>query len=289
MKIDNLFTSGKPAISFEIFPPKRDGDFQSVLQTIDALALLKPDYISVTYGAAGSERNNDTLELASRIKREYGIEALAHLTSVGATKEDIKRILSVFEENQIENVLALRGDLPENPIVRDFKYAGDLVHFIKQNGAFGVGAACYPESHVESRSKTTDLIHLKQKVDQGVDFLVTQMFFDNEKFYEFKDEVRSLDINIPITVGIMPVLNKKQIERMVAISGAHLPEKFKKILNCYEDKPAALQDAGIMYACEQIVDLLSSGVDGIHLYVMNKPYVAKRILDNLSGILTTLR
>jgi 5,10-methylenetetrahydrofolate reductase, prokaryotic form len=291
MKIHDMFRSGKPVLSFEIFPPKRDGDVSSVIRTIDELAVLKPNYISVTYGAAGSERGLDTVRMASKIKNEYHIEALAHLTSVGASEDDIKRILSTYKEQNIENILALRGDLDPNTVFqrRDFKYASDLVAFIKREGDFDIAAACYPESHVEARSKTTDLIYLKDKVQNGVDFLVTQLFFDNEQFYSFRNEVRSLDINIPITVGIMPVLNRKQIERMVALSGATLPEKFKKILVKYEDKPSALQDAGIAYACEQIVDLLSSGVDGIHLYVMNKPEIAQRIVQNISGILNTMK
>ncbi|MDH8677150.1 methylenetetrahydrofolate reductase [NAD(P)H] [Fusibacter bizertensis] len=291
MKIHDMFRSGKPVLSFEIFPPKRDGDVSSVIRTIDELAVLKPNYISVTYGAAGSERGLDTVRMASKIKNEYHIEALAHLTSVGASEDDIKRILSTYKEQNIENILALRGDLDPNTVLqsRDFKYASDLVAFIKREGDFDIAAACYPESHVEARSKTTDLIYLKDKVQNGVDFLVTQLFFDNEQFYSFRNEVRSLDINIPITVGIMPVLNRKQIERMVALSGATLPEKFKKILVKYEDKPSALQDAGIAYACEQIVDLLSSGVDGIHLYVMNKPEIAQRIVQNISGILNTMK
>ncbi len=291
MKIHDMFKSGKPVLSFEIFPPKRDGDVASVIRTIDELAVLKPNYISVTYGAAGSERGLDTVRMASKIKNEYQIEALAHLTSVGASEVDIKKILTIYKEHNLENILALRGDLDPSAAEssRDFKYAADLVSFIKKEGDFSIAAACYPESHIEARSKTTDLIYLKDKVENGVDFLVTQLFFDNEQFYSFRNEVRSLDINIPITVGIMPVLNRKQIERMVALSGASLPDKFKKILVRYEDKPSALQDAGIAYACEQIVDLLSSGIDGIHLYVMNKPEVAQRIVRNISSILDTIK
>ena len=287
MKIGNMFRQGRPVLSFEIFPPKRDGDVLSVHKTIDELAKLSPDYISVTYGAAGTERGQDTIDMASMIKNEYQIEALAHLTSVNATFEDITKILDLFEQNHIENILALRGDLDPNLSRHfyDFTYASELVHFIKQTNKFGIGAACYPEGHIQARSKTTDLIHLMNKVNLGVDFLVTQLFFDNDKYFEFAHEVRSLDINVPITVGIMPVLNRKQIEKMVELSGATLPEKFRKILCRYENNPEALKDAGIAYACEQIVDLLSSGVDGIHLYVMNKPEVAKRIVDNLGHII----
>ncbi len=291
MKINKMFESKRPVLSFEIFPPKRDGDVNSVYQTIDELAKLNPDYISVTYGAAGTERGLDTVKMASRIKSEYQIESLAHLTCVGASENEIREILKVYEAYGIDNILALRGDLdPARGIeTGSFKYASDLVSFIKANNHFGIGVACYPEGHIQARSRTTDLIHLRDKVNQGADFLVTQLFFDNEKYYDFANEVRSLDINVPITVGVMPVLNRKQIERMVELSGATLPEKFKKILIKYEHNPAALQDAGIAYACEQIVDLLSSGVEGVHLYVMNKPEVAKRILSNIGGIITALK
>lgn len=287
MKIHHLFEQKKPVLSFEIFPPKRNGDVQSVYRTIDALAKLEPDYMSVTYGAAGSERGEETFEIASRIKNTYNIEALAHLTCVNATKTELNQLLENYEKHQIENILALRGDFDSHThrTAGDFKYASDLIAFIKEQKPFGVGAACYPEGHIEARSLTADLINLKNKVNCGVDFLVTQLFFDNEKYYAFLNEVRSLDINIPITVGIMPVLNRKQIERMVELSGATLPEKFKKILVKYEHHPAALEDAGIAYACEQMVDLLSNGVQGLHLYVMNKPEVAKRLVNSLGCIL----
>ena len=287
MKIHHLFEQKKPVLSFEIFPPKRNGDVQSVYKTIDELAKLNPDYMSVTYGAAGSERGEETVKIASRIKNIYNIEALAHLTCVNATKDELDRLLEDYSKHQIENILALRGDyeLQTNREIGDFKYASDLVTFIKDKNTFGIGAACYPEGHIEARSLTADLFHLKHKVTQGVDFLVTQLFFDNEKYYAFLNEVRSLDINVPITVGIMPVLNRKQIERMVELSGASLPEKFKKILVKYEHNPAALEDAGIAYACEQMVDLLSNGVQGLHLYVMNKPEVAKRLVNSLGCIL----
>lgn len=289
MKIHQLFEQKKPVLSFEIFPPKRNGDVQSVYKTIDELAKLSPDYMSVTYGAAGSERGEETVKIASRIKNDYKIEALAHLTCVDATKNELDHLLDGYANHQIENILALRGDFDalSNRGVGDFKYASDLVTFIKAKNTFGIGAACYPEGHVEARSLTADLFHLKHKVSQGVDFLVTQLFFDNEKYYAFLNEMRSLDINVPITVGIMPVLNRKQIERMVELSGATLPEKFKKILVKYEHHPAALEDAGIAYACEQMVDLLSTGVQGLHLYVMNKPEVAKRLVNSLGSILHT--
>jgi len=291
MKINQIFEKKKPVLSFEIFPPKRDGDVNSIYKTIDELAQLSPDYISVTYGAAGSERSNATLDMASFIKREYQIESLAHLTCVSSSKDEIEHIFDKFEEEGIENILALRGDLTEELRAsnRPFEYASDLISYIKDTRTFSVGAACYPEGHVEAKSRTVDLIHLRDKVNKGADFLVTQLFFDNEKFYDFRNEVRALDIDIPITVGIMPVLNAKQIQRMVALSGASLPEKFQKIMTKYEHKPQALHDAGIIYASEQLVDLLSNGVDGIHLYVMNKPEIARQLVNNVSNVLKALR
>jgi len=291
MKINQIFEKKKPVLSFEIFPPKRDGDVNSIYKTIDELAQLSPDYISVTYGAAGSERSNATLDIASFIKREYQIESLAHLTCVSSSKDEIEHIFDKFEEEGIENILALRGDLTEELRAsnRPFEYASDLISYIKDTRTFSVGAACYPEGHVEAKSRTVDLIHLRDKVNKGADFLVTQLFFDNEKFYDFRNEVRALDIDIPITVGIMPVLNAKQIQRMVALSGASLPEKFQKIMTKYEHKPQALHDAGIIYASEQLVDLLSNGVDGIHLYVMNKPEIARQLVNNVSNVLKALR
>ena len=291
MKIKEIFNVKQPVLSFEIFPPKRDGDLQTIYKTIDSLAKLSPDYISVTYGAAGSERSNTTLDIAAHIKNEYSIESLAHLTCVSSSKDEVDRIFDSFEEAGIENILALRGDLPENlqNSERAFKYASDLIQYMKETRNFSIGAACYPEGHIEAKSRTVDLINLKHKADQGVDFLVTQLFFDNDRFYDFRNEVRALDIHVPITVGIMPVLNKNQIERMVALSGASLPEKFKKIMSKYEFKPQALHDAGIIYASEQLIDLLSNGVDGVHLYVMNKPEVAKQLVDNVGNVLKALR
>jgi len=291
MKISTLFETKKPVLSFEIFPPKREGDFESVSKTIEELARINPDYISVTYGAAGSEKSDRTLQMASMIKNEFKIESLAHLTCIASSKDEMDQILNKLEAEHIENILALRGDIPtghENEL-RTFEYASDLIEYINKTRKFSVGAACYPEKHVESLSKTMDFIRLKEKVDNGVDFLVTQLFFDNQKFFDFKDEARNFGIKVPISVGIMPALNKNQIERMITLSGATLPEKFVKILNRYEHHPEALMDAGIGYASEQLIDLLSSGVDGVHLYVMNKPEVAKRLVGNINNILKSMR
>jgi methylenetetrahydrofolate reductase (NADPH) len=287
MKINEIFEKKNTTLSFEIFPPKRDGDIKTIYNTLDELAVLKPDYMSVTYGAAGSEKGDKTIKIASAIKNKYQIEALAHLTCVGATNKEISEILKRFKNENIENILALRGDIPigkENE-KREFGYASDLIKYIKKNNDFNVGGACYPEPHIEAKSRISDIINLKKKVDNGADFLVTQLFFDNNYYYDFMRDIRSIDIDVPVTVGIMPAINKRQIERMIKMCGITLPVKFKKIFDKYEDNPEALKDAGIAYASEQIIDLISSGVDGIHLYVMNKPEIAKRIVKNIGGIL----
>jgi len=287
MKINEIFEKKNTTLSFEIFPPKRDGDIKTIYNTLDELAVLKPDYMSVTYGAAGSEKGDKTIKIASAIKNKYQIEALAHLTCVGATNKEISEILKRFKNENIENILALRGDIPigkENE-KREFSHANDLIKFIKRDNNFSVGGACYPEPHIEAKSRISDIINLKKKVDNGADFLVTQLFFDNNYYYDFMKDIRSIDINVPVTVGIMPAINKRQIERMATMCGTTLPVKFKKIFDKYEDNPEALKDAGIAYASEQIIDLISSGVDGIHLYVMNKPEIAKRLVKNIGGIL----
>lgn len=290
--IKQTFEKKGPVISFEIFPPKRNGDLASVYGCIDALAELNPGYISVTYGAAGTERNQTTLEVATHIQKNYGIDALAHLTCVAASADAIDRTLYAFKNQGIRHILALRGDLPTGANVShsaDFNYASDLIRHIKAQHDVYVAAACYPQGHIEAKSRTLDLIHLQRKVASGTDLLISQLFFDNAYFYDYLHELRSLDITIPVAAGIMPVLSKRQIERMTELSGATLPDKFKRVLDKYEHNPNALMDAGIAYSCEQIVDLLSSGVDAIHLYVMNKPEVAKRIVNNISGILQDLR
>lgn len=287
MKIDQIFKEKETALSFEIFPPKRDDKIDSLYRTLDELAILKPDYISVTYGAAGSERGENTIQIASAIKNKYNIEALAHLTCIGSTEKEMLEILNRFEAENVNNILALRGDIPlgEEDAARKFIYSSDLVKFIKQNKDFCVGGACYPEPHIEAKSRISDIMNLKTKVDNGADFLVTQLFFDNKYYYDFMDDIRSIDINVPVTVGIMPPISKRQIERMAELCGTTLPVKFKRIFDKYEHKPEALKDAGIAYATEQIIDLVSSGVDGIHLYVMNKPEIAKRLVRNIEGIL----
>jgi methylenetetrahydrofolate reductase (NADPH) len=229
------------------------------------------------------------VEIASLVKNKYKIEALAHLSCVTSTKAEIDSILEDLESNGINNILALRGDIPDNPDVKfptplQYPYAKDLVKHIHDHGKFCIGGACYPEGHIECASLEEDLMHLKEKVDCGIDFLITQLFFDNELYYNFKDKADKLSINVPITVGIMPVINKKQIEKITSLCNAKLPDKFKRIMNKYEYKPEALKEAGIAYATEQIIDLLSWGADGIHIYTMNHSEVAKKIVDNVSEI-----
>lgn len=293
MFIKDLFSQKKTVISFEIFPPKKDTSIDSIYKTIDALAPLNPDYISVTYGAGGSTSKNSTVEIASIIKNKYNIEALAHLTCIASTKDDVNIILQHLKENNIQNILALRGDFPQDPNFKfpnplHFTHAIDLVEHIKKDNYFSVAGTCYPEGHIEAKSMKDDIVYLKKKVDAGTDFLITQLFFDNNLFYSFKEKTDIIGIDVPIEVGVMPVINSNQIRRIASLCGAHIPEKFVKILDRYIDNKEALKDAGIAYATEQIIDLISSGVSGIHIYTMNNPEVAEKIVHNISSIVNAL-
>lgn len=289
MRIKELFNEKKLVFSFEIFPPKATSSIKTIHDTLEELKDLTPDFISVTYGAGGSLQDNKTCELSSLVKNKYGIEALAHLTCINSTKQDINLILNQLKENNIENVLALRGDIPNDKnIIGEYNYAFELIKEIKKNDAFGIGGACYPEGHIECESLEKDIKKLKRKVDEGAEHLISQLFFDNDVFYKFLNKVQQNNINVPIQAGIMPVVNKKQIERVVKMAGATLPKKFIKILDRYEHDKDALRDAGIAYAVEQIVDLASSGVNGIHLYTMNNPYVARKITESTKSIFTSI-
>lgn len=292
MLIKNIFKGKKPVISFEVFPPKKDGALETIYETIEGLRDLKPDFISVTYGAGGSTRDK-TIEIASLIKNKFYIETLAHLTCVALTEAKFKDFMQDLKTNNIQNVLALRGDLPvdfEKDILKDspYTYAGDLARAISRDREISIGGACYPEGHFESSNLETDIENLRLKVDSGVDFLISQLFFDNELFYKFMVLARKKGINIPISAGIMPVTNKKQIERMVSLSGASLPAKFTRMMARYENSPEALKEAGIIYAMEQITDLLSWGIDGVHLYTMNRTETCRRIMQNISSIRNSL-
>lgn len=285
MKIKEILKSKKPSISFEVFPPNEKYPLEEVYKTIDELAKLNPDFISVTYGAGGVTRGR-TGEIASRIKNINKIESMAHLTCLGATKDEITNILEELKSNNIKNILALRGDYPknsENTEKGDFNYATNLVEYIRKDVFFSIGAAYYPEGHQDTNN-LLDLFHLKNKVDAGTDFLISQIFFDNKYFYDFRDNIEKLNIKTPLIAGIIPVTDARQIKRITELCGCSLPEKFRKILTRYENNPEALKEAGIAYAVEQIIDLIASDVDGIHLYTMNKVETVKEILSRISTI-----
>ena len=286
MKITSLFNSGKTVFSFEVFPPKKDSPIESVYGKLEEICALKPDFISVTYGAGGTGAHSRTCEIAAKIKRDFHVESVAHLTCVNSTKTMIDETLADFKAHDIENILALRGDYAEGVAPQtDFRYASELCAYIRRHGGFDISGACYPESHMDSADEIEDVLNLKKKVDAGAQHLISQLFFDNELFYRFLERAKIAGINVPVEAGIMPVTNKRQIERMVSLCGASLPPKFAKIMQKYESKPEALRDAGIAYAVEQIVDLIANGVDGIHLYTMNSPYVAEKITRAVENLL----
>ena len=286
MKTSSLFNH-KTVLSLEVFPPKRTAPVDTIYNTLDELKGITPDFISVTYGAGGSENSQTTLKIASAIKHKYGIESVAHIPCLNLTREDVLLILEQLKEQKIENILALRGDrVPDREPAGDFRYASDLVEFIKLHGDFNIIGACYPEGHYQADSLDQDIENLKIKVDAGVTHLISQLFYDNEDFYRFLDKARAAGITVPIEAGIMPVLNKSQIERMVYLCGASIPKKLARMLSRYGDHPAALRDAGIAYAIDQISDLVASGVEGIHLYTMNNAGVARAIFDRVSTLFT---
>ena len=285
MRIKDLFDKGT-VFSFEVFPPKKTSSIDTVYKTLEELKGLKPDFISVTFGAGGSENSGLSIDIAKKIKDDLGIESAVHLPCINYTKAEIEGILEQFKAHGIENILALRGDIvPGVPIKHDFRYASDLVKFIKKHGDFDIAGACYPEGHMETDDIVADVLNLKKKVDAGAQHLISQLFFDNSMFYSFIERTRIAGIKVPIEAGIMPVTNKTQIERMVAMCGASLPPKFTKMIQRYEHNPEALRDAGIAYAIDQIVDLVSNGVDGIHLYTMNNAYVATKISKAVENII----
>ncbi len=286
MKVTDKFIPHKTGLSFEIFPPKHGSALTDIDETLGILSELNPDFISVTFGAGGSSNNNKTIELAKKIKYEYHVEPVVHLTCLTYDKAEIDEFSRILQENGLENVLALRGD--RNPNVapkEDFAHANELTAYLKTKGDFCIGGACYPECHPESKDRVSEMRHLKAKVDAGDEYLVSQLFFENEMFYSFVEDCRIAGIEVPVTAGIMPVINKAQIERMVTLCGASLPEKFERIMNRFEDNKEALFDAGMAYALSQVIDLIANDVDGIHLYTMNNPRVARKICEGIKHII----
>ncbi len=286
MQILKKFEEKNIVFSFEIFPPRATSPIDTIYNTLEALKDLKPDYISVTYGAGGNISDNRTTELSALVKNKYGIESLAHLTCINSIKANIDSIIQDLAKNNVTNILALRGDIPKgSALAGDFRYASELIEYIRKGNELGIAAACYPEGHIDSESLQQDVAMLKIKVDAGTDYLISQLFFDNNYFYDFLNLVEQQGLSIPIQAGIMPVANKRQIERIVTLCGASIPKKFIRIMDKYEHDPQALRDAGIAYATEQIIDLISTGVRGIHLYTMNNPYIARKITQNIWNIL----
>ncbi len=288
MKIREMFQQDKITLSFEVFPPKTEANFESVYSAAMEVASLHPSYMSVTYGAGGSTRTN-TVTIAKDIQEKVGIEAIAHLTCVGAGREDILHTLGDLKAAGIENVLALRGDRPKDFVgepFTDYHYASELVAEIKAFGDFCIGGACYPEGHVDAAHKSQDIKNLKKKVDAGCEYLTTQMFFDNNIYYNFLYHIREAGITVPVVAGIMPITRAAQVKTARALSGCNVPERFRNMVDHFGENPKAMQQAGIAYATEQIIDLLANGVKHIHVYSMNKPEVAAGIQANLSEIIS---
>ena len=284
MKVSQVYNE-KRSLSFEIFPPKKDTELSNIDETLEVLAELKPDFISVTFGAGGSSNCNRTIELAKKIKYEYKIEPVVHLTCLHYDKNEIDEFAKVLKDEGIENILALRGDPNPNAAAKDdFKHSSDLISYLKQNNDFCFLGACYPECHPESPSTVSEIKSLKKKVDAGAEVLLSQLFFDNDIFYRFHEECEIAGIEVPVIPGVMPVINAAQIKRMVSLCNASFPKRFQRIISRYEDNKEALFDAGMSYCLSQIIDLLVSDIKGIHLYTMNNPMVARRICEGIKNI-----
>ncbi len=285
MKITDIYGQKKNVLSFEIFPPKKDTELKNIDETLEILCDLKPDYISVTFGAGGSSNNNKTIEIAKKIKEVYHVEPVVHLTCLCYDKKEIDSFSEVLKAEGIENILALRGDRnPNVPEKHDFAHASDLISYLKDRHDFCIAGACYPECHPESTGRVEEMRYLKGKVDAGAEVLLSQLFFDNNYFYRFVEDCRIAGIDVPVTPGIMPVINAAQIQRMVTLCGASLPTRFEKIIHRYGEDKEALFDAGMAYALSQIIDLLANDVDGLHLYTMNNPVVARRICEGIRNL-----
>lgn len=285
MKVAEILKKEGVTFSLEVFPPKTSERYEATAEKAREIAALKPDFMSVTYGAGGGT-GTYTAGIAAEIQEQFGVPTLAHLTCASSSREHVHHMLEVYREKGIENILALRGDIPEGGRVsEDYRYAAELVEDIRANGDFCLGGACYPEGHIECANWREDIIHLKEKVDAGLDFLTTQMFFNNDVFYNFLFRIREKGIDVPVIAGIMPITSAKQMGRSIAMSGTDVPRRLRAIVDHFGSSPAAMKQAGIVYATEQIVDLMASGISHIHVYTMNKPDVAEGIMDNLSAIL----
>ena len=284
--ISDIYKNKKRSLSFEIFPPKKDAELKNIDETLSILCELKPDFISVTFGAGGSSNCNRTIELAKKIKYEYHVEPVVHLTCLCYDKAEIDEFSRVLMQEGMQNILALRGDRnPNVPEKDEFKHASDLIAYLKEKGDFCIAGACYPECHPESENRVIEMRNLKKKVDAGAEVLLSQLFFDNDRFFRFEEDCRIAGIDVPVIPGIMPVINAAQIQRMVTMCGASFPERFQKIIDKYADNKEALFDAGMSYALSQIIDLLTSDIDGIHLYTMNNPVVAGKICEGIRHII----
>ena len=285
MRISELLKREGVTFSLEVFPPKTSEKYTETAEKAMEIARLNPDFMSVTYGAGGGT-GEFTAGIAEEIQNRFGVPTLAHLTCVSSGRDHVMKMLEVYREKGIENILALRGDIPaDGKVSTDYKYAVELIRDIRENGDFCIGGACYPEGHVESENKREDLRHLKEKTDAGLDFLTTQMFFNNDIFYNFLYRAREAGIEIPVIADIMPITSAKMLKRSIAMSGTDVPQRFRAIVDCFGTDPEAMTQAGIVYASEQIIDLIANGIRHIHVYTMNKPDVAGRIMKNLSKIL----
>jgi len=290
LKLTEIFKQDKFCLSFEVFPPKTDSNFDSVKHATEEIAKLNPSFMSVTYGAGGGT-SKYTLDIAKNIKETYNVPTLAHLTCVSSSKETVRERINDIKKAGIDNIMALRGDLtPElmnsDRSKWDYRYAVDLVRDIKESGAdVCIGGACYPEIHPESENQADDIKHLKEKVDAGCSFLTTQMFFDNNLLYNFLYKIREAGILVPVIPGIMPITNAKQVERAINLSGSFMPQRFKSLVDKFGHSPETMLQAGIIYATDQIIDLFANGIKNVHVYSMNNPFVAEKIKENLSNIL----
>ena len=286
MKLTEIYQNKDRVLSFEIFPPKAAEELENIDETLEILCDLKPDYISVTFGAGGSSNNNKTIAICKKIREKFHTEAVAHLTCLCYDEKEIDAFCGELKDNGIENILALRGDAnPNAPAKGVFAHASDLIEYIRPKTDFCIAGACYPENHPESTDRIAEMAALRKKVDAGAEVLLSQLFFDNEDFFRFVEDARIAGIDVPITPGIMPCLSAKTINRMVTTCGARLPERFKRILDKYGEKKEALFDAGLYYAISQIIDLIATGSDGVHIYTMNNPTAARRICDGIKNII----